>query len=498
MACGGDDNPAEPQSGDGDPEVHVDSGNIGLVLDTRAIFRRGYLPSEAQVSFADHPAHDAVIEFDELTNLAILSLHNDDLTEDEQSAFAVGVAATVVVTDGAGTELARVELPALMLDDSNQPLNIATTLPPPAHTASLRSDLPYLLQPEGGTGFMALSCTDCYRERPYVYDDATLQIYFTEVGGEGSGVYHVRNPNPDYPGLEWWFMLGGTWLGVRSEADGGSEEFALDPESDGYVRIRHVATGLYLYRTTSDMQLNATGDRFRIISDAIDWDIEDLGTHFNQPIMPPAQLDFAYSGRLSNCSSAILEESVGRTESRTSMTTIGTVEGLELFAGSTESYEVTHGTEVNASVGFEIGGFGASTDVTFSQDETWAQEFTTNRTTSAENNWSRETSQTIEVSRTRTVTVPEFTVVDVDDAVKTIRNVTIPFTQVLRVRGLDRRDGTPISGAEIATQITFNLATCLVTHIGADYVNVSIRGEAVVDQIMDASTLVWEIEGACN
>lgn len=153
---------------------------------------------------------------------------------------------------------------------------------------------------------------------------------------------------------------------------------------------------------------------------------------------------------------------------------------------------------VSASIGFEFGGIGASTDVEFSQEKSWSQEFTTSDTRSSDSTWSQEVRRTSEVSRSRTVSVPEFTVVDVNDAIMTVRNVRIPFTQLLRVTGLDLSASLPMTGEEIATQITSNIATCLITDVGADSVLVSIRGVAQVDQMFNASTLVQEIPGSCH
>lgn len=501
IGCG--DDPAAPESGGpNDKPILVDAGYIGLVLDTRPIFRWGYLPTEAQVTFADYPDHDAVLDIDPLTNAAFLIIANNDLSEAEQQAFQSGVAATIVIVGTGKVELARLESPGLVLDDSNQPISLETSLPRADPILSLRADMPYLLQLENKNGVMALTtCSDCYMDTPYLFGETYQHHFFTEVGAAGSGIYNIRNINDSFPGREHLFMEGSVngYLGIRSTAAGGPEDFGLELDQEGFVRIRHMDSGLYLYQVSNgNIQLNETGDRFRLISDSIAWSIEDLGTRFNQPIMPPAQLDFAYTGRLSNCSSAILEETVGQSESRTTTTSIGTTEGLQLFSESSESYDVTYGTEIEAGVGFEIGGLGASSDISYSEEETWSQVFTTNQTNSTENTWAQETSRTIEVSRSRTVTVPEFTVVDVDDAVKTIRNVVIPFTQVLRVRGTDRVGDTPVSGAEISTQVAFNHATCLVTEVGLDYVLVSIRGEAQVDQIVNASTLVVEVVGGCE
>jgi hypothetical protein len=498
MGCGGDGQPDVAPEGD---PLHLDQGSIGLLLDTRKIFKAGHQPATASISFPSAPDHDVSLEIDQLTNLAVLSIHSRDLSDAEREMFAQGLAASIVVTDSSSAELGQRDFPALFLDSSNAPIFIEPSVPPVAASLDLSADLPYLLQPEGEERVMELraGCNDCYDPTPYAPGREGQQFYFTETES-GSGVYTIENINPNFLGTSQVFMQG-DYLGVRSSAEGGPEDFALEPDLDGFVQIRHLLTERYLVTgPNGDIRLSETDEatRFRIISDSIKWSVVDLGTRFNQPNMPPAQLDFAYSGRLSNCSSATLEESVGSAEERTSTVTISTTEGMELFSQSTTSATVTNSTTVAGGVGFEVFGIGASADVEHTMEDSFTEEFTTASTVSSESTWERSVSITTQVSRERTVSVPEHTIVDVDDAIKTIRNVSVPFTQVLRVKGSELGGEFPLSGEQLATQLRSNFVTALVTKIGEDYVEVSIRGTSVIDQMINASTLVQEVDPGCE
>ncbi|HPF36220.1 MAG TPA: hypothetical protein P5571_15135 [Candidatus Krumholzibacteria bacterium] len=502
--CGNDPATPDPNPNPGDPSIALreDQGTLGVILDTRPIFKRGYLPATVRLSFPSHSELDTELDVDHLTNLAVLSIPKATLEQSVIDALGAGVPATVVVESVDKVELARLETQELILDDSNAPVFLTTDLPRGEPQLVIDPTLPYLLQVEGGSGFMELAfdCSDCYRNTPYVPGDSEdMQIFFTPVGDPADHVYTVTNAHSNYPADSiYWYMEADTWLGVRSETWGGPEEFALEPDWDGFVKIRHVRTGLYLFSTPSDIQMNATGQRFRLVTDILDWSVEDLGTRFSQPILAPAQLDFAYTGRLSNCSSAGLEEAVGRVESRTSTTTVSTTEGLELFSSTTTSAELNVSTTVTSGIGFEAGPFSGSSEVSTTVGGSFSQDFTTSRTTSTENTLSNETSTTVEVSRTRTVTVPEFTVVDVQDAIKTIRDVRVPFTQVLRIRATDRRTGEPATADAIRGQLAANHFSGVVVETGPTSVTLSLRGVAYIDQLLNASTIVSEVEGGCG
>jgi hypothetical protein len=56
--------------------------------------------------------------------------------------------------------------------------------------------------------------------------------------------------------------------------------------------------------STYDYDPDGSNIQVRIINADIRWTLINRGIKFNQPILPPARLDFAYSATLSNCSSA--------------------------------------------------------------------------------------------------------------------------------------------------------------------------------------------------
>jgi hypothetical protein len=498
-------------------EFFVDAGSIGIVVDTRPIFQKGYVPTEAEISFPDLPGFDAVRSIDAGTNLAILSIHNDSLTTEEKEAFSGGVVATITVRDGSATELAVHQDDALVLDDSNLPLSLETSEPGIQRPLILREGMPYLLQTEESGGLLKSHHSDAYVDSAYAAEDWRQQFYFEPVAGEADA-YHILHVGytegtywnvhsepgvcipeaPVCPDAHWIFLAGD----AVPEPAGGHAAFAIEQDPDGWAKIRHVATGLYVAAPeglSEYLRLEETGGRYRIISDDIEWSLVDRGTRYNQPIMPPAELEFAYSATLRNCSAATLEEQVGRAETRTTTNSAETSESLQLYASETLGATLTLGYKVAAKVGVAVQGLGeAGTEVEYSAQLALSGSWTTSETTTTTQSFTDTETTGVEVSRVRTLTVPPNTAVEVYDAVKTIRNVRVPFTQTVRITGSRRSNGAPLSGPELVTQMLFNFVGGLIADVGSDYVDVTLRGSSMIDQLMEATTDVNDLLGACD
>ncbi len=500
-----DDNPATLQdddTGETADDIVVDDGDVGVVVDTRSIFRKGYTPATATFTFADHGTHDATLDINGTTNLVILSLDKDDLTEPEMSAFAAGVALNIEIRAADQTVLANHDEADLVLDDSNRPLAISTTLPYIAPPLALRQDLPYLVQIEGYAGIMDGSYEVIQPNGSYVQGTMSQQYMFMPVDGQAD-TYFIQHP-AEVDNFAWcWVNDGDTWMRYESSAPA---ELVLEQDEDGWVRMRENGGDRYLVYAENVLGAgnvlkltNGTPGRFRLISDHIDWLVADRGTVYEQPIMPPARLDFAYRGTLHNCSASTVEETIGRSEERSTTSSVGTTESLELFSGSTLSAQLTIGYSVTGKVGVSIPGVGeAGAEVTQSAEVQMGAELTTSSTTASENTWSTSETVTTVVSRTRTITLPPYSAVEAYDAVKTIPNVRVPFTQVLRISATDTDTDLNLTGIEVRSQMLFNFVGGVVTAVGADYVDIGFRGEVVIDQMLQATTHVIELEGACD
>ena len=71
-------------------ELATDPGEVGLVIDTREIFRKGYIATKAVVTFSGLSGFDKTLDIDPVLNVAILRIPNDSLTDVQKAAFAAG------------------------------------------------------------------------------------------------------------------------------------------------------------------------------------------------------------------------------------------------------------------------------------------------------------------------------------------------------------------------------------------------------------------------
>ena len=508
LAGGCSDDPAAPPEDDpvATSDIHTDLGSIGTVIDTRQIFKKGYLPSTAEVTFPNQSRLNTTLDVNQTTNLAILSLRVEDLTEAELAAFEAGVPIEVVINDVNKAVLATHNESQLVLDDSNTPLELHTSLPFIAQPVVLQGDMPYLMQVEGsdnvvssGEGIAYLSFNS-----PYVSNDPSQQFIFTPVPGSES-TYTVTN---SYYGemLNWTITEGGEPTMILDHDHYlPLTELVLEQDEEGWIAIRLGGTQDYIQLsgpyTSPQILYPSPGvpSRFRLICDDINWNVSDRGTIFEQPIMSPAELDFAYEGELINCGPGELTDSIGTSEERSWEETVGLSDSFELFSSNTSTLEIEVGLSVSASIGVDIQGIGeASTEVEVSSSVTMTEEFQNSTTAINERNWSQTKSGSKSVSRTRDYVVPPYSGVKVRDAIKTVRDVRVPFTQVLRITATKKVGGRTLSGEEIRSQMLFNFVGGVIKAVGEEYVDIGLRGYTVIDQMFQATTVVTEIEGACD
>lgn len=492
-----EDGPTKPSDGNNgsvpgsDITLHADEGYVGIVINTRSILKKGYVPATASISFPNHSRFDTLIVIDPYTNLAILSIHRTELTEQDSTDFANGIAVNIVIADPTQQQLTSYSSNQKEIDDSNVPLDLETNLPFIPPTLDLNENLACLLLPENVIG--VITSTSATEFSAGFFDSASVQQQFYLIrNGNTPNTYLIKHLG--YASGEYlYYEAGQGYINLR---DGDPDEFVLEPEEDGWLKIRQKNTGKFLFVDTvgtDRLRLNTTGMRFRIISD-LSWEIEDLGTFYNQPVMGEARAIFAYSETLLNCSQGTLETEVGVTDARSTTWTYGTTESLQFFS----SHELQRGFSIHAQVEAKIAklpGSKITVGGEFHRQQTW----TSSRTETTENTWTEQNQTSTEVSRVRTITVQPYSSVEIFDAVKLIDNVTIPYTQILRIRATDRRNSnTPLSGQEIVTQLFSNLTTTAIKQVRENFVDITLRGNIKMDRIMHAFTTVLEDSSACN
>lgn len=534
-------------------KFHLDKGNIGLSIDTREIYRKGYFPKKATISFQEYSKFNTTIDIDKYSNLARFSLSVGDLTEEENLAFNSGVKIEVVVEDE-GIELSSFQ-GTQILDSSNRIVNLKTdkkTIFPPI---SIGEGKPYLIVVYGGGSYLRKGeelrtppyrkgCNDlddirwnyvdgrerssadiAFNNDPWTEIDLT-RFYFYHVEGNkykirfGEAVAIAENQ-----------IFTGGWMGVARACDrfysdeqkearfiinsvdeSYAEVFEIIQDDDGWSKLRLASTDPKFSDITNEFIRiddaistftnrfmidpnpgNVPAFKFRILS-AVNWEIQNLGTEYQAPINGPAKLDFAFRSVLKNCSSGVLTEEVGRTIEKTSITSFSSSESLELFSSSEESVTISGSIEAGGKVGLPIVAEG---EVKITAGFSFEAKQSRSQTYGQERVWTDSDEYKVSVSRIRTLEMKPFTAVEVYDAIKSIDNVIIPFTIKTRLSG-KFSDGTSLSGLEISLQLRSNNFSGIVVEVGDNYVVATSRGTAFMDSLFEASSGAYEIPDGCS
>ncbi len=485
----------------------VDSGSIGLVVDTRPVARKGYQPSSAAITFSgDYSSYSGEVEIDPSTNVGVFRLKYEDVPVKVRDGFAGGVPLDITVFDEQGTELGTASFDRQPVDASNNPVNVDSDLPEILPQVALSPGTRYILFSETSGMVLTTVSVPAFGFAPYPRGIVTLdynpegdmyQEFFFEPGIDGDEQEYFLLGSGGY--IITGYPMYQTTVIYNPGEETQFEKLVIEPDGGGWVKLRTQSGNYYkeyidpYNLATRDYAFNGTTEddytRFRIINADIQWSLTDKGIKFNQPVLPAARLDFAYSATLSNCSSASLTETVGRNETRSQTFTSGFEESLQLFSSHTAYAEVTAGVEVDATF------FGKG--ATYNLQATAGYEYTTAETSTTTNYWQESRTTEIETSRTRTVQLVPNSAVEVYDAVQSLDNVKIAFTKEFRLEGVDS-DGEKIKGSELQFQLFTSQFEGIVTETGPDYVDFTVRGTTVVDEMLEVETRVSELAGACN
>lgn len=490
--------------------ILVDDGSVGLVIDTRAIAKKGYQPTTADVAFSgSFSSYSQKITVDPNTSVAMLRVSSEELTDELLDQLSDGIGITIQILDNLSKILATYN-DDVKVDNSNKPIKIDTDLPMKYPELVIDENTPYFLQaitddPDANNKLFRIridygfeSGLDAITLKPF--DQAQPDEYSFYFEAINDTLFHIKmdlnnSGNPFYLRMSGPGNFYSYYETNPANINLDYYKFVVKRDENGLIIIKPLSGNPLGKRITSyDTQVSyaSTSDNYlpvRMVAANITWSVEDRGTEFNDPILPPAKLDFAYKSILKNCSPAVLTESVGKSESQSKSYTVGTEESLELYSSHEARVDVTAGIETEVSL------FGQS--ATASLEVSAGYTYTTSNTETTTNTWEETVEETIEISRVRDVQIPEFTAVEVFDAIQSIDNVQMPFVQIIRVRGF--YDGTvPLTGEDISSQLLANQFGGVVTNIESDYVEISIRGTAIINKFFETESQVNEIFGECD
>lgn len=512
-------------------DVEHDQGTIGLSISSRSIARKGYEPVTADITVdATTGDFSQAVPIDSLSNIAYLKFNNEDLTSEQRQELSDGVDVSVRILDEKGDLLEEENLSKVSFRSSPPNNEIrADDLADLYTDVHLREDVRYYMQitEKGNTDIYGAPSSEYYEYTggvtSYIHVRKTEDLDYNSDFPDDNTTFYFQKiqelPENDIYAIYikkgsklfyWHIKLEGKRVGIQNrlnhQLNGGNTDptdfpnyhFTIEKVEDGIYTIQSVLYDNPLVFESSDrnilkVQEDPDGGEtayFRMLLFDIDWDIQTIGYKHLQPVLPPSQTSFAFNSTLINCSSGELSQVVGVSESRESKSISSWEESMSVSSSSEASVSVTIGAEV------ETGFFGNKGKV--SSSVTGSYTTSTSRTSTQTRSAALEKTETVVVSAERTITVPPGNATLVSDIYQSYENVRIPFVQRFRVKGTYREDGTVLSGEEILTQFSFNGFTGVVTEVGGDYIEVTVRGTNVIDRLIDTKTVAEDTPADCN
>jgi len=490
-------------------------GDLGLLINTRDLVKKGYNPVKVNITTtAIQGNYDQELVVDPFTNIAQLKLSIDNLTEIAVDELRNGVGLEVEVLNPSDNVILSETYSVVSFEENGNQFDIdASNLEAVSNNLHFNGDMRYYLQlvDAGGNfentivwkpgssddGSLRLEeRTSSFNqgttsEQFYIYqyqnEDNTVALYsaitnrYLRIGESTrtfrqSGAYSFPSTNPNSLGADLKFK-------VKKESNG---LYTIRGASDNKP-LRRIANGSDINWHTND---SGTIQYFRIISLDIDWQVTQLNTEYLQSILPAVETSFGFNSTLKNCGSGNLEQQVGIEREVTTTYTNAFSETIGLSSRVTTNVDVT----VSATAEASFFGNGGSVTAEASAGLEVSTEASTSSTVSAEES----VSETNTFFSNRIVTVPAGSASLVYDAYQTYSNVKVPYVKRLRLRGNHNQGPESMSGFEIATQLEISNFSGVITNIGSDFVEVTIKGNMYLNNIVDAVTEVRDVAANCN
>ena len=534
-ACSKDESPTPPPpGGDGDgqivktdginpSELNAYKGDIGLVFEVRNLVKKGYRPAKATVTVnATEGDYSQTLEFDPYTYMGQLKIPLEALNNSAKSELTDGVEVIITLMDAGGNLIWEETFTKISFQANPGPLLImGNGLPDLITEVYLKANTPYYIQiiQEGEpvkeatgrnskpTAFGHITQTS---NVAFTGDEASLLFTFEALPGfiNTYAIRHLQSGkylriNRNYTGFPGNNLFPVTHQAIVADLDWQFPDDFLAGNTDARFKVAKVADGIYRLESVSGEKVmvasgvgytlnypGATEVLMRFVPMNIDWSIETIGTSYLEPILPPAKTGFGFNNTLVNCGSGPLQQTVGVEVSETVTATTGWEESVSVISSHTASVSTTVGVEVSAS----FFGNGA----TYSAEVTGGYEYTTSNTTE-NSNWGEISTETTEFYFSqRTVTVPPKSASLVYDAIQFYDNIKVNFVQRLRVRAKEHDTGEALSGEEISTQFHFNGFNGVITETGGDFIEITLRGVALLDKVIKSTSDVQEVNPMCS
>lgn len=504
-------------------ELATYAGDIGMVLEARSLVNKGYKPAKAKLTVnATSGDYSQSVELDEYSFMGQIKLAVEDLSEEAQNELTDGVEVVAELLDASGSSLVKetfskvsfksnpetVSVQGSSLEDLNTEVHLKANTPyyvqvvvdgAPTVGAMKLNPLPSALSHITGTSIVS-----------FTGDEDALLFSFEAFPGEtntyairhiASGDYlrihrnYIGNPTGEFLNIVVHHAIVADlpWSFPQDFAGKPDAKFVIEKESDGVYHIQGMSGERIKVAAGVGYTINhpeAEDISFRFVPMNIDWEIESIASHYLEPILPPAKNGFGFNNTLINCGNGVLEQTVGVEISETINNITGWQESISIMSSHTASVSLTLGLEVSGS----FFGNGA----TYSAEATAGYEYTTESTTENTKWIERESETTETYFSERVVTVPPKNASLVYDAFQSYDDIKVNFVQRLRVRAMEHDTNEPLSGEEISSQFHFNGFNGVITEIGSDFIEVTLRGVTELDKIIKTKSEVRDADPMCN
>lgn len=520
LGCNKDDDPIvdEPEmlNGISSDDLEAYEGDLGLIINTRSLVKKGYNPSKIILTTdANQGDYNQELDVHPFTNIAQIKLSAEDLSDAAEEELRDGIGLEIEIQDDSGNEIISVSYSKKSFEEGdNQIIISATALDYIVCDLNFAENMHYYIQPvnangeydnkialkpssaganeirlmEFGSLFKPENTHQQFLIHKFEEEENVFAFYsaetnnFIRIGLETralaqSGIYNFDTHSPEELDADFKFLI---------KKDGANGLYTIS-RAENDTPLRRVNND-----GTINWGINGSGavQYFRIICLDIDWETTQLSTEYFQPILPAAETSFGFNSTLRNCGSGTLEQQVGIEREVTTTFTSSFSETVGFSSRETKSVNVTVSATAEASF------FGTGGSVT--AEVSSGLEVTTEAKTSTTSASEKSMSETKTFFSNRTVTVLPGSASLVYDAYQTYSNVKVPYVKRLRFRGNLSETVGALSGHEIATQLEMANFTGIITEIGDDYVEATLRGNMVLDNIVDTQTEVRDVETNCD
>ncbi|MCB0851696.1 MAG: hypothetical protein KDD63_05720, partial [Bacteroidetes bacterium] len=456
-------------------------GEVGFILNTREIAKKGYKPTQAVLTIqGNHGDYSQTIDLDEVAFMGQIKIPLEGLSEEAEKELKEGISVSADIKDANGTSILSQNFSAVIFKANPEPKMVdATSLSETAEisTIALKENSPYYIQQVGSDGKPLKKAVKHYKTIVSVFgapkptgllavtnyveflgveDEPEMIFNFVPIPGEPNTYALKLQTEQKFLGLAQVYQTGyytapivspyTTLAELQNSGSYDNYKFLIEKESEGIYSIKSHSVS---WKDKAGLGINITSGEttyWRIVSNSLEWSVEEVGTTILSPILSEPTTDFGANSTLTNCGSGTLEQTVGIDQSESITNYVGWEENFSLTASSSMSVTATIG------VSFTAGFFGAKAKYSGSLSTTIDASVSMTESSSEFGGSEKTLEETIFFERK--VSVPPGKASLVYDVAQFYDNTLVQFVQRLRLRAND--NGKPLSGEEIQSQLKFS------------------------------------------